>query len=388
MELSLQIATNIVNELNSVLPLKINIMNDKGVIIASSNPRRLGNFHDGALQVIENNLDELIVHWEGEFHGAKPGLNYPIIMQGRTVGVLGITGVYEEIVDHARIIKRMTELLLQNQYVTEQRQIGENVRNRYLDEWLTGDIKSVTADFIERGLALNIDITIPRRFIDCTVYRTDHQSGIDVMQRIEQAEEGITNYISSLNRSNLYFKSGASLVCAVVAADDDVILRLARGIRSIAEAIGPLRVAIGVDSPAESYMQAQNAYIKARRANKVCMRTHKWDLRFYNDLNMEVFADEINEITKLEYIHRIYKGYSNSELVAAVSLLDNYYEEEGSIGRTAERLFLHKNTLQYQLKRIAERTGYDPRSIRHSSLFYIANYLYRDLAEYSKLTNL
>ncbi|HCL01523.1 MAG TPA: hypothetical protein DHW61_03765 [Lachnoclostridium phytofermentans] len=42
-------------------------------------------------------------------------------------------------------------------------------------------------------------------------------------------------------------------------------------------------------------------------------------------------------------------------------------------------LFIHKNTLQNKLKRISERTGYDPRSIRHSSLFYIA--IYRDISD-------
>ena len=55
-----------------------------------------------------------------------------------------------------------------------------------------------------------------------------------------------------------------------------------------------------------------------------------------------------------------------------------FYDVEGSINAASEKLFIHKNTLQYKLNKIAEKTGYNPRSIRHSSLFYIAIYFYRE----------
>ena len=62
-----------------------------------------------------------------------------------------------------------------------------------------------------------------------------------------------------------------------------------------------------------------------------------------------------------------------------VGLLETLYDLEGSITAAAEKLHMHKNTLQYKLRRIYERTGYDPRSIRWSSLFYIAIDFYREI---------
>jgi len=59
-----------------------------------------------------------------------------------------------------------------------------------------------------------------------------------------------------------------------------------------------------------------------------------------------------------------------------------FYREEGSITLTAQKLFIHKNTLQYKLKKLKEKTGYDPRSIRYSSLYYNAMYFYRDVQEF------
>jgi len=96
---------------------------------------------------------------------------------------------------------------------------------------------------------------------------------------------------------------------------------------------------------------------------------------------MELISGELEDATKLEFIRRIFRGMSREEIVEAVMLLENYYDAEGSLERCAERLFLHKNTVQYRLKRIAERTGYDPRSIRRAPLYYLAIYFYRDMQE-------
>ena len=53
-------------------------------------------------------------------------------------------------------------------------------------------------------------------------------------------------------------------------------------------------------------------------------------------------------------------------------------DREGDTNAASEKLYIYKNTLQYRLNKIADRTGYNPRSIRHSSLFYIAIYFYRE----------
>lgn len=388
MELSQNIAREIVDELSKVTPLNINIMDSAGCIIASMDKARIGNYHEGAYQIVTHNLDKMIITDKDKLQGARPGLNYPIIMQGKIIGVLGITGKYSEIVDSARIIKRMTELYLQNAYDTEQKQFGKNVRNRYFDEWINGDVKNITPEFIDRGRALGFDITLPRRFMDCSVYSPISDSGMKYMERIENAEESIVQYIGSLSRNNLYFKSGASLVFAVSETSNEGLLNIAQQLISIVESKHALNLAVGIDAAVESFTNAKSSYLNARAANHACMRTHRWDVRFYHDLRMELLIDDVQDSKKLEFIHSLFGGYTQKQIVDSVILLENFYETEGSILLTAERLYLHKNTLQYRLKKIAELTGYDPRSIRHSSLFYIAISFYRDLSERGLLTKL
>lgn len=381
MELSDSIAREIVGELSKVTALNINIMDAEGRIIASIDPSRIGTYHAGAHRIMTQNLSELVIRNGDRLEGARPGLNYPIRIDGQSVGVLGITGEYGEIVDSARIIKRMTELLLQSAYNTEQKQFGKSVRNRYFDEWVNGDVKSITAEFVDRGRALGFDITLPRRFLDCSVYAPTHDAGMEVMRAIEQAEEAAVQYVLGLNRSNIYFKAGASLVLAVTETTDEGILRVAKQLVAIVDAMPGIRLAVGVDAGVEPFHAAKSALHRARVANRACMRTHRWNIRFYNDLRMELIVDGMSDPAKIEYVKRLFPGYTQNEIVDAMILLENYYETEGSVAKTAERLYIHKNTLQYKLKKIAERTGYDPRSIRHSSLFYNAIFFYRNLSE-------
>ena len=52
-------------------------------------------------------------------------------------------------------------------------------------------------------------------------------------------------------------------------------------------------------------------------------------------------------------------------------LLKTYFTNNMSLKETAEELYLHKNTLQYQLDKIWKTTGYNPRNFKEASVLYI-----------------
>ncbi len=382
--LTAKLASEVIREVNVIIKEKINIMNNKGVIIASTDVKRIGEIHDGARRIIKASLRELIIHYDGEYVGAKRGVNYPIRILGEIVGVLGITGVYQEIESNAQIIKRLIELMILNDHNRIKRQLGETVRNRFLEDWLVGDVKNITRELVARGIELSIDITVPRRFLACTVYTVKQShTAIEIAADIEKIEDKIIQLNARQDEHNFFLRDRNSLLLLGVSfrKDADIKSYIEKLIDIVEQSEG-YKIAIGIDEANGNYLFAKNAYEKAIRANRVCQRTKKWSYRFYNELSMDIFANEVSVTTKKEYINRVFKEFSELEIKESIVLLENYYEEEGSLGKTAERLFLHKNTIQYKLKRIAERTGYDPRSIRHSSLFYNAIFFYRDIMLY------
>ena len=54
-----------------------------------------------------------------------------------------------------------------------------------------------------------------------------------------------------------------------------------------------------------------------------------------------------------------------------IELLKVYFFNNMSLKDTSEQLFLHKNTLQYQLDKIGKLTGYNPREFKDASILYI-----------------
>ena len=60
-------------------------------------------------------------------------------------------------------------------------------------------------------------------------------------------------------------------------------------------------------------------------------------------------------------------------------LLEAYFAAEGSLSVAAEMMFIHKNTLQYRLRRLAEITGLDVRKPSNTPALYMAVMFFRDL---------
>jgi len=74
----------------------INIMDQDGVIFASTNPARCGKVHQGAVQLLGSELPSLMIWEDDPQKGVQRGINLPIVIGGKTVGVIGITGVPEK----------------------------------------------------------------------------------------------------------------------------------------------------------------------------------------------------------------------------------------------------------------------------------------------------
>ena len=83
-------ACSIVREIREITGRNINIMDQDGVIVASTDPQRVGQRHAGACQVLEQGLASLVVQEdEPRPDGARRGINLPICLDGQTVGVIG-----------------------------------------------------------------------------------------------------------------------------------------------------------------------------------------------------------------------------------------------------------------------------------------------------------
>ena len=109
MKLSRTSAQQIVEEIGKLVHQNINLMDETGHIIASNDPSRIGKFHPGSYEVLTNHLSELYITRERELADdrVRQGINLPIEVDGQPEGVIGITGLYDEVIQYGQIVKNM-----------------------------------------------------------------------------------------------------------------------------------------------------------------------------------------------------------------------------------------------------------------------------------------
>lgn len=70
----------------------INIMDENGIIIASKDSSRIGQFHEVAHGILNGILDTGVVRENEKYIGTKPGVNMLIEYKNKPVGVICVTG--------------------------------------------------------------------------------------------------------------------------------------------------------------------------------------------------------------------------------------------------------------------------------------------------------
>ena len=88
----------------------------------------------------------------------------------------------------------------------------------------------------------------------------------------------------------------------------------------------------------------------------------------FDDLTLEIVLSSVSPEDREEFSGKTIGQLSPDEK----ELLRTYFSLEMSLADTAEKLFLHKNTLQYKLNHIYKKCGLNPRKFRDAVLLYLA----------------
>ena len=104
----------------------------------------------------------------------------------------------------------------------------------------------------------------------------------------------------------------------------------------------------------------------------------KKQIVFFDELCLELILDEISVRSKMRFLRKVFPNSTREEVLRDINTVKVLFEENGSIRQAAKRLIIHPNTLQYQLKRIEEKTGYDPRKLQDAGIFSIATQFLAD----------
>ena len=124
------VAQQIVETVKDVSGHDINFIDPNGIIFASTDPNRVGSFHEIGRQVVKTG-QTIEVETDGSFFGTQKGVNLPFLYQGELIAAIGISGAPNEVRRFAYLAQRITMLILREQELDEQSN-GEKAQLNYV----------------------------------------------------------------------------------------------------------------------------------------------------------------------------------------------------------------------------------------------------------------
>jgi carbohydrate diacid regulator len=357
-----ELAEKIVKEVRKLIGEDIIVVNTDGYIIASTDLKRVGTFHEGAL-VASQKKKKLIITEEDQLKlvGVKAGINFPIFFQNEVIGVIGITGEPAKVTPYGEIIRKMTELLISENYYAEQFDWHSRALESFVMDWIQS--KEWNHTLLNRARQLSIDIESRRTVAMIEFAQLTSPLSRDIWSSIFKWFEQQNEEVAA--------RSGNERVVLLIdcskAPHRETIEKRLNYFFKFLKSNFRIRAFAGVGQVASSH-EIRQSYRQAERALRIAKNTG--NITFDEDLTLEMILDELTPATKSDFIKRTIGGIlAEKELVETVQEL---FRQNHSLKNTANKLHIHINTLHYRLKKIEEITALDSSNIHHLLTLYLA----------------
>ena len=370
----------IVDEVKASLHRDINFMNEEGVIIASTNPARLGVLHRGARRVLREGLEQLVVT-EATDDGMLPGINLPIQMGGQKIGVIGITGDPAEVSAFGGVIQKMTEIMLEYIEKKEEESVLDDARLQFIEHWLFSE-KIDLRELEVRGTFFGLDITAPWVVFFLNLLPREEDSG-RLPALTDNPELKHSHYLRSIRDvlgdtpQSFCFSYGSGIVILLQTGHTDTAAGLINRVRQELMASFGVVVSGGISSAAKAPLDIRRCFREAQTAAYVAREGHRERIVRYDETSLEFIARSIDPSIGRNLADIVFFSCQPEEITEFVETIRLYFAEKGNLERMAEALYVHCNTVQYRIQKMQKRTGYDLRTPRDACILYFASVLYR-----------
>lgn len=113
-----------IDKIGEYMDDKFMVFNTQGIIIAATEPERVGTFHEASFNMMKNNQDMIIVRDDevNKYLGVKPGIDMTIRHENEILGGVGVTGPVEQSMPLITMAKLIIEVMLDYELYKEANQ--------------------------------------------------------------------------------------------------------------------------------------------------------------------------------------------------------------------------------------------------------------------------
>ncbi|OCG06711.1 transcriptional regulator [Gilliamella sp. wkB178] len=371
-----KIAQQIVDRTMKIIDCNINVMDANGCIIGSGDLERIGEVHEGAMLAISQkrivSIDNNMVK---RLHGVKPGINLPLKLNDRIVGVIGLTGEPSDIRQFGELVCMSAEMMMEQTQLLQELSYDNRLKEELI---LTLIEKEILPDSMVQWVKrLDIDLNLPR--VVGIIEVDSGQLGIDTAMSELQ---NLQIQVQILSKHNLVaIKSITELVILIPALNrygrwdllehKKKLEQLVIDIKNVTQL--DIRISLG------NYFD-QNNYplVKSYQTAKTTMLIGKQRMPnvrnyYYQQLILPVLLHGLSYDWQAEELllplKKLKKDDNNGVLQKT---LQTWFKNNLHNGNASNELFIHRNTLEYRLNKITKLTGLNLDKFDDKLLLYIA----------------
>lgn len=362
MEISRRQAEAIIKNLRSVIKEDINFISPDGEIIASSDETRVGSHHQGAIKVAQSK-QPLIIHSDFDYEGAKKGINLPVFYDKNLVAIIGITGNASDIIQFSNVIAKMSEILIKENFLNAQKQFKRE-NNRVIMELITKDQFNPEILKIKMD-ELSYDVLKYKFLLIAELNNFD-------MQNIELSNMIYNSIEKRISINDILARSESKFMLLTQIQTYEELELVFTNIKAYIENKYHVKITVGIS---ETIKDTNHFYVAYKQANMVLeFQTHKHSglLKQFDSSSLEYLFQTLAHTTSMDFPNHVLSNLNDEEIDDVRTLITSYIKHNGSINKIKEELYIHKNTVQYRLNKIATATGYNPRQLEDLISLYIA----------------
>ena len=356
----------------------INIMDQKGIIIASTEKHRIGDFHQGASEVLATGKPVRIKKEDlPRYPGTKEGYNMPIFLNDEIIGVVGIFGCEEEVQSIANLLRVYVTQSFSQLQMTQKQNLEAELRNQLLRLLLFGG-KSQKEMITKLCGMLDLQLEFPVWII--LLYERAAERN---MKHLLDYHQFIQNLIwkNVLDRRRDVFGIQNADYVILLGGSGELLETRKRLDKLLQEIEREAVWNAAVSSPCRNMEEVSEgmkevSVLRNRRGGMIQnLEEHTCRMQYL----MGRFTVQDGARTVVRMLRRLEDQHGEKQAEQLLQTAQVYYEYGGSVAKAAEKLNLHKNTLLYRMKQL-----YQTLELEQDTVF-VREFFIRMLLEYRNM---
>jgi|GEM_PF-1700106 len=373
MFIDIQLAREIMREINNVVPNYCSIMDEKGKILTCTDPSRVGTVHGGTKIMLENNLDELIVEKDGLYPGCLMGLVLSIRLTSEIIGFFGIAGKPDEILDFGRIIQKMIRMIIYEKLDASHKERAANEKRILVESLVKGNISNYPFNIEEAMSQYGLNKTGP---FTAALIKYSFEDDAQTNTEFTKLKYNImlNNLVNRLEEKSALAANERNYYAIVSNLPSHKLYAILVDLLNNVKHHFGLSLLCTIGSTVENYNEIFRSYNEA--LSMINFRESQGKNGFgiyqYNPADLDFIISRISENHRRNLAASVFAGCDGKEIQNFRDFIIAYFNCNGSLNHMSQKYFIHKNTVQYKIQKICSKTGLDVRNAKDLFILYIA----------------